>query len=339
MSGASSPEIPGTMQRIEFESHGEPEVLKPRTVEVPRPGPGQVLIRAAAVGVNRPDVLQRKGLYPPPLDASPHLGLEVAGTVVAVGEGVHTPAVGEVVCALTPGGAYAEYVLTPAAQCLPVPAGVSLVEAAAIPETYMTVWSNLFMRAGLKPGETLLVHGGSSGIGTTAIQLAKAFGANVIVTAGTREKCNWCRELGADVAVDYRLQDFYERIMEVTDDLGVDVILDMIGGKYFQKNLQCLKDEGRLVIIAVLGGAKAEIPLAEVMRRRLTVTGSTLRPRPVEFKAAVARELVEQVWPKFAAGQLKVPVYATFPLAQADQAHRLMESSEHTGKIVLTVDA
>jgi NADPH2:quinone reductase len=306
------------MRYVAMAGHGGPEVLHLAEAPIPTPGPGEVLIKVAAAGVNRPDVVQRQGHYPPPPGASEVLGLEVAGTV---GD--------RQVCALVPGGGYAEYVVVPEAQVMPVPAGLSLVEAAAIPETFFTVWHNVFQRGHLKAGETFLVHGGTSGIGTVAIQLGKAFGARVIATAGSDEKCQACLDLGADLAVNYRTQDFVELAKPV------DLILDMVGGPYFQRNLKALAVEGRLVQIAFLQGSKLEVDLMPIMLKRLTVTGSTMRSRSVEVKGGIARELEARVWPLIAAGRVKPVVFKTFPLAEAAQAHRLMESSAHVGKIVL----
>lgn len=333
--------LPDSMTGIEITRPGGPEVLVPARLPLPRPGAGEVLIRVAAAGVNRPDVLQRKGAYPPPPGASPLPGLEVAGTVVALGEGAlgegaSGPGVGDQVTALVTGGGYAEYCAAPAAQCLPIPRGLSPVEAAALPETYFTVWSNVFERGALKPGERLLVHGGSSGIGTTAIQLAVAFGATVFATAGSAEKVKACEALGAARGINYREEDFVAVIKEATGGAGVDVVLDMVGGDYIARDLRALAPDGRLVFIAFLGGSKAEVDFMPVMLKRLTITGSTLRARPVDFKAAIARQLKEKVWPLLEAGQAKPRIHATFPLAEAAAAHALMESSAHIGKIVLT---
>ena len=326
------------MTAIEISEPGGPGVLAPAEREVPEPGPGEVLVAVEAAGVNRPDVMQRQGLYPPPPGASDIPGLEIAGTVAALGDGVDSPAIGSRVCALVSGGGYAEYCAAPAPLCLPVPAGLDGTQAAAIPETFFTVWTNVFDRARLAEGESLLVHGGSSGIGTTAIQLAKAFGAAVHVTAGSKAKCEACLALGADAAINYREEDFVERIGALTGGRGVDVVLDMIAGDYLARNLKCLAVEGRLVIIAVQHGPKVEqLNVLPVMLRRLTVTGSTLRPRSVEQKAAIAHALHAKVWPLLAAGTVRPVVHARFPLADAAGAHRLMESSEHVGKIVLEV--
>ena len=327
---------PETMRVIEIAESGPPEALRVGTRPVPVPGPGEVSIRVAAAGVNRADTMQRKGNYPPPPGASDILGLEVSGTVAAVGEGVSDPAVGSEVCALLAGGGYAEYCLAPAPQCLPIPARVSLVDAAALPEAYATVWTNVIDRGRLQAGETLLVHGGSSGIGTVAIQLARLFGARVFATAGTPAKCETCVELGAERAIDYRAEDFVAVLREATAGRGVDVILDMVGGAYLQRNVASLAVEGRLVIIALMEGAKAELDLARLMSRRLTVTGATLRARSVEQKAEILTALRARVWPRFASDELRPIVHATYPLAEASEAHRVMESSVHTGKLLLT---
>lgn len=328
--------IPSEMTAIEISTPGGPEVLRPVRRPVPQPADGEVLIRVAAAGVNRPDVFQRLGAYPPPPGASDLPGLEVAGTVVATGAGVAWPDVGDEVCALVSGGGYAEYCPAPAPQCLPVPRGFDLATAAAIPETYFTVWTNVFERGRLAPGETLLVHGGSSGIGTTAIALAVAFGSKVIATVGSAEKAEACAALGA-AAINYREEDFVEAVRRLTGGEGVDVVLDMVGGDYTQKNLDVLRMDGRLVQIAHLHGPKATIDLAALMRRRLTLTGSLLRPRTVAQKGAIAAALREKVWPLFESGRIRPRVHATFPLANAAEAHKLMESSAHIGKIVLTV--
>jgi NADPH2:quinone reductase len=306
---------------------------------VPQPGPGEVLIQVAAAGVNRPDVGQRKGLYAPPPGASDLPGLEVSGRVLA-GDPVELHAaglaIGDRVCALVHGGGYAARCVAPIGQCLHVPIGLSDVEAASLPETFFTVWVNVFDRAHLQPGETLLVHGGSSGIGVTAIQLAKALGSNVIVTVGDEAKAQACLGFGADHAIVYRTQDFVAEVARITEGQGVDVILDMVAGDYMARNLKCLADDGRITIIGVQGGRKAEIDASLVLRRRLSITGSTLRPRTVEYKAHVAAALRERVWPLLETGEIRPAVYKTFPAAQAVEAHRLMESSQHVGKIVLT---
>lgn len=325
------------MRYIDLPEFGGPEKMQLVEGEVPVVGAGDVLIRVEAAGVNRPDVAQRAGFYPPPPGASPVLGLEVAGEVVAVGDKVSRWLVGDRVCALTNGGGYAEYTLAPAGQCLPLPEGLTAVEAAALPETFFTVWSNLMHRARLKKDEVLLVHGGSSGIGTTAIQIATSLGARVFVTAGSAEKCAACEGLGAERAINYREQDFVAEVLAATNGGGVDVILDMVGGDYVDRNIQCAAHDGRIVNIAFLAGAKVEVNLLPVMLKRLTLTGSTLRPQSPEVKAAIARDLEEIVWPQIAAGTIRPQIAATFPLAEVAAAHRLMESSGHIGKIVLTV--
>ncbi len=312
-------------------------VLKPVQRAIPTPPANQVLIKVAAAGINRPDVMQRKGLYPPPPGASDIPGLEVAGTIQALGDNVSHLHEGDRICALVTGGGYAEYCLASAALCLSIPKGLSFTQAAALPETFFTVWSNVFDRAQLQPGETLLVHGGTSGIGTTAIQLAKAFNAKVIVTTGSEAKCEFCLQLGADAAINYKEQDFVEEIKRLTDNRGVDVILDMIGGDYFPRNLKCMADDARLVQIAIQNGPKAEINLLPVMLKRLIITGSTLRARDDTFKAAIADKLLEKAWPLLASGQIKPAIHSTFALTDAALAHQLMESSQHIGKIILTV--
>ena len=329
--------LPSTMRAVEITAFGKPEVLKLGERPVPQPRPGEVLVRVAAAGVNRPDVLQRLGHYPVPPGASDIPGLEIAGEVVAVGEDVSNCEVGDEVCALVQGGGYAEYCTAPAPQCLPIPQGLAAVDAASLPETFFTVWSNVFDRARLAPGESLLVQGGSSGIGVTAIQMAKAFGHKVLATAGSAQKCAACEELGADRAINYRKEDFVAVVKEATAGRGVNVILDMVGGEYVERELKCLADDGRLVLIAMLGGTKAMVNLNEILRRRLTLTGSTLRPRPVSFKGAIARNLREKVWPHIESGAIRPVIYRIFPLAEAGHAHLLMESSEHIGKIVLAV--
>ena len=328
---------PKKMHAVEVAKPGGPEVLTPVERPLPSPKPGEILVKVAAAGVNRPDVLQRMGLYPVPPDASDLPGLEIAGEVVACGDGATRWKPGDRICALVHGGGYAEYCVAPEVQALPVPEGLSLVEAASLPETFFTVWSNVFDRAGLKAGETLLVQGGSSGIGVTAIQMAAAMGNRVFATAGSDEKCAACARLGAERAINYRTQDFAAEVKAATGGKGVDVILDMVGGDYFPRELKCLADDGRLVFIAFLRGPKTELDINELMRRRLTVTGSTLRPRPVAFKGAIAASLRKSVWPLIASGKIKPVVYRTFPLAEAREAHKLMESSQHIGKIVLTV--
>ncbi|RIA37797.1 putative PIG3 family NAD(P)H quinone oxidoreductase [Hephaestia caeni] len=330
--------LPETMIAIDPENGGGPEVLVPARRPTPRPGPADVLIRVAAAGVNRPDVLQRKGAYPPPPGAPSILGLEIAGEVVALGAGVDGALLGQRVCALVAGGGYAQYAVAPAGQCLPVPQALSMVEAAAIPETLYTVWTNLFERAYVAEGDTVLVHGGTSGIGTMAIKLAALFGLTIIVTAGSDAKCAAARALGADHAINYKTQDFVAEVKAITGGAGVTAVLDMVGGDYVPRNLQCLADDGRHVSIAVQGGAVATIPVFEVMRRRLTLTGSTLRPRDAVFKALVTDELARTVWPFVEAGRLKPEIDTTFPLAQAADAHRRLESGDHVGKIVLTME-
>ena len=303
--------------------------------DAPAPGNEQVLIKVAAAGINRPDVMQRQGKYPPPPGASAIPGLEIAGEVIATGENASWPLPGDQVCALVTGGGYAELAVAEASLCLPVPAGLTPVQAAALPETFFTVWSNLFDRAGLKEGESVLIHGGSSGIGTTAIQLAKAFGATVFTTAGSGEKCRVCRELGADLAINYNEEDFVEACGNATGGKGVDVILDMVAGDYTNRNIDAAAVEGRYVIIAGLRGFSAEVSIRSIMLKRLVITGSTLRPRPVEFKAAIAAEMKEQVWPLLEAGRVKPIIHTVLPLSQANEGHRLMESSRHIGKIML----
>ena len=328
------PKIPEKMQCVEIAEFGGPEMLTLVERETPQPGPGEVLVAVAGAGVNRGDLLQRMGHYPPPPGASDLPGLEVSGVVVALGEGVQAPALGEEVCAIVPGGGYAEYCVVAAPVCLPVPQGVSLIEAAGLAETFMTVWTNVFEDAGLQAGETLLVHGGTSGIGVAAIQLAKARGAFAIVTCGTAEKCAAAKELGADIALNYREDDWASAIREAG---GVDVVLDIMGGAYVQKNLSCLKPRGRHVSIAVQGGPKAEISMLDIMLKRLRVSGSTLRARPVPQKAAVAEGVQKEVWPLFAEGRLKPMLFKTFPLAEARAAHQLLGESGHVGKLVLTM--
>ena len=326
------------MKAIEISAYGGPEVLRPTERATPVPAAGELLIRVAASGVNRPDVLQRKGLYPVPPGASDLPGLEVAGHVVAGDAAAMALAglkVGDRVCALVAGGGYAEFCVAPVGQCLPVPGGLSDIEAASLPETFFTVWSNVFDRARLVPGETLLVQGGTSGIGVTAIQLAKAAGAIVIATAGSDEKCAACLQLGADHAINYRSHDFEAEVLKLTEGRGANVILDMVAGDYVARELKCLADDGRLVIIAVQGGTAAQIDAGQVLRRRLTITGSTLRPRPVAFKSAIAAALREKVWPWLAAGRVKPVIHQVFPASQAAEAHALMESNRHVGKLVL----
>jgi NADPH2:quinone reductase len=329
--------MPHAMRAIEIEKPGGPEVLRPAERPKPEPKPHEILVKVAAAGVNRPDVLQRQGLYAPPPDASELPGLEIAGEVVACGAAVKAWKVGDKVCALTHGGGYAEYCVTPEVQALPVPKGLSMVEAASLPETFFTVWSNVYDRGRLAAGQSLLVHGGTSGIGVTAIQMAKATGNRVFATAGSDEKCAACVKLGAEAAFNYKTGDFVEGVRQATGGKGVDVILDMAAGDFVPRELKALADEGRLVFIAFLRGPKTELDVNEVMRRRLTLTGSTLRPRPIEFKGAIAASLRSRIWPLIEAGRIKPVIYRTFDLEQAAAAHRLMESSEHIGKIVLTL--
>jgi NADPH2:quinone reductase len=329
--------FPETMRVVEIGSPGPPDVLRIGRRPVRRPAAGEVLLRVAAAGVNYPDLLQRQGRYPPPAGASDIPGLEVAGEVVAVGEGIASVCVGEQVCALVTGGGYAEYCIAPAPQCLPVPKGMDVVAAAALPETFFTVWVNVFERGRLRSGETILVHGGSGGIGTTAIQLARAFGARVLTTAGSPEKCAACEALGAEKAIDHRREDFVAVVRERTGGRGVDLVLDILGGDELARNIECLALDGRLVQVAVLKGAKAELNLATVMQRRLTLTGSTLRPRSVEEKGAIAFALHGSVWPMLEHGTVRPVIHATFPLERAAEAHRLMESRTHVGKLVLEV--
>ena len=329
--------IPSQMRAIEITSPGGPEVLRPGQRPVPAPAAGEVLIEVAFAGVNRPDVLQRKGGYAPPPGASDIPGLEVSGTIVTLGAQVKEWKVGDEVCALVTGGGYAEFVNAPAVQCLRIPKGLTLEQAASLPETFFTVWVNVFDRGGLKNDETLLVQGGSSGIGVTAIQMARALGHTVYVTAGTPEKCAACEKLGATRAINYRNEDFVAVIKELTGGRGVDVILDMVGGDYVPRELACLANDGRLSLIAFLGGTKTSLDLSDILRRRLTITGSTLRPRPVEFKATVAQALREKIWPLIEAGKIRPVIFKTFALDEAAAAHALMESSEHVGKIMLDV--
>ena len=330
---------PNVMIAIDPAEAGGADVLKPVERPVPQPAPGEYLIRVAAAGVNRPDIMQRLGLYPPPSAAPSIPGLEIAGEIVTAGDGADPARIGERVCALVAGGGYAQYCAAPAGQCLPAPRPLSMVEAAALPETLFTVWTNLFQRGRAKAGETGLVHGGTSGIGTTAILLGKVFDLNVIVTAGSAEKCARAREIGAAHAIDYKAEDFEARVKEITSGRGVDIVLDMIGGDYVPRNLACLAEEGRHVSIAVQRGAKTEVPIWQVMAKRLTLTGSTLRARPAAFKAALAAELRARVWPHLEAGEIRPVIDSVFPLERAADAHRRMESSEHVGKIVLEMVA
>lgn len=327
--------VPPTMTAIGFDAPGGPEVLVPQTVVVPTPGPGEVLVKVAFAGVNRPDVVQRQGFYPPPPGASPIPGLEIAGQVVALGADVTEVLPGQVVCALVSGGGYAEYCLAKAAHCLPVPEGLPLDQAAALPETLFTVWHNVFERGFAREGETILVHGGTSGIGSMAILLGKAFGLTVIVTCGGADKCARALEIGADHAIDYKASDFVEEVARITEGRGVELVLDMVAGSYVMRNLKCLADDGRHVTIAVQGGVKAELNMAEIMRRRLTLTGSTLRPRPDAFKALLAQEILSHAWPLVEQGELRPVMDRSFALHDAGAAHARMEAGEHIGKIVL----
>lgn len=325
------------MRYIDMPKHGGPEVLQIREGNLPVLECGEVLIKVHSAGVNRPDVMQRQGLYPPPSGASVILGLEVSGEVVATGNGVSTWTVSDQLCALTNGGGYAEYVAVPADQCLPIPAGLPVEEAAALPETFFTVWANVFDRAMLKPGESFLVHGGSSGIGTTAIQMAKCLGSRVFATAGGTEKCAVCKSLGADVAVNYHEQDYVQVIKEATQGLGVDVILDIVGGDYVTRNLELAAKDGRIVCLSFIKGSHVDIDMMPILLKRLIVTGSTLRPRSSEFKARIAENLRTQIWPLIEAGAIKPVIAARFNLADAANAHELIESGKHIGKIILNV--
>jgi NADPH2:quinone reductase len=329
--------LPDSMRAIEITQSGGPEMLDLTERPIPPVLSHQVLIKVAAAGINRPDAMQRRGVYPPPPGASDIPGLEIAGTIAALGANVSHLSIGEEVCALLTGGGYAEYCVASAALCLPIPDGFDFIQAAALPETFFTVWSNVFDRARLSAGETLLVHGGGSGIGTTAIQLAKAFGARVIVTAGSDAKCEFCQHLGADAAVNYRNQDFVDAIKQVTSNKGVDVILDMIGGDYLPRNLKCLANDSRLVQIAIQHGAKAEVDLWQIMLKRLTLTGSTLRARDDLFKQQIARKLQEKVWPLLSSGKIKPVIDSIFDLDEAAKAHERLESGQHIGKIILKV--
>jgi NADPH2:quinone reductase len=330
-------DLPDRMRVVEISRPGGPEVLNVATRPLPRPKAGEVLIRVAAAGINRPDCFQRAGVYPPPPGASDLPGLEVAGTVVECGENVRQWRAGDWVCALTPGGGYAEYCSTPAGHCLPLPRGWTPIEAASLPETTFTVWINVFERGRLTPGETLLVQGGASGIGVTAIQMARALGHRVFATAGSAEKCASCEALGAERAINYRTEDFVEVVKQLTSGKGVDVILDMVAGGYVPRELKCLADDGRLSIIALLGGSKAEVDFNQILLRRLIITGSTLRSRTDEFKSAIAAELRQKVWPLMEAKKIRPVIFKVFPLAEAARAHALMESGSHIGKIVLEV--
>lgn len=326
------------MKAVEITEPGGPDVLKLCNRDKPSIRAGEVLIKVKAAGINRPDVVQRLGLYPPPPGASDIPGLEVAGIVEAVGEQVTSLAVGDAVCALVPGGGYADYCIAPQETCLPIPDGLSFLEAAALPETYFTVWSNVFDRGGLKRGETMLVHGGSSGIGSTAIQLAKAFGSKVIATVGNDEKAAYCRALGADLAVNYRSDDYVKEVADYTDGKGVQLVLDMVGGDYIARNIECMAPDARHVSIAFLNGPKVELNMMPIMLKRLTFTGSTLRPRDNNFKGQIAQALAKHVWPLLASGQAKPHIHSVLPLADAAKGHALMESSVHMGKIMLEVD-
>ena len=329
--------IPATMRYVAAREPGPPDVLALAEGPVPPARAGEVLVAVSYAGVNRPDCLQRAGAYPPPPDASPIIGLEIAGTVVARGDGVTAWKVGDRVCALTPGGGYAEYCTTPADFCLPIPEPLTELEAASLPENYYTVWNNVFDRGHLTAGETVLIHGGSSGIGLTAIQLAKRFGATVITTVGGAEKAAFCRDLGADHAINYREQDFVAEVARITAKRGVDLVLDMVGGDYIPKNLKCLASDGRLVFIGFMQGGRAEVDWRHIMVKRLTITGSTLRASPAARKAEIARSLRAKVWPLFARREIRPIIHRVFPLAEAAAAHTLMESSQHIGKIMLAV--
>lgn len=325
------------MRAIEITQYGKPEVLQICNRAIPQARTGEVLIKVHAAGVNRPDVFQRMGHYPVPAGASDLPGLEIAGEIVSGDVSGSAFKLGDMVCSLVQGGGYAEYCVAPVQQCLPVPLGLSLLEAASLPETYFTVWANIFDRAKMLPGETLLVQGGTSGIGVAAIQIAAALGHRVFSTAGSDDKCRTAELLGSERSINYRTEDFMDVIKSVTDGRGVDVILDMVAGDYLSREVNCLADDGRLVIIALLGGSRADLDLSQVLRRRLTITGSTLRPRPIAFKAAIAQQLYSRVWPLLEAKQIKPVIYKTFPLEQAALAHTLMESSQHVGKIMLQI--
>jgi NADPH:quinone reductase len=329
--------VPQEMTAVEIAAPGGPDQLKTAIRPVPRPAAGEVLVRVAAAGVNRPDVMQRQGSYPPPPGASDIPGLEIAGEIVALGPEVTGMSIGSKITALVSGGGYAAYAVAAAPLCLPIPHGLSMVEAAAIPETYFTVWTNLFERGGCKSGDTVLIHGGTSGIGTTAIQLAREWGARVFATAGSAEKARACERFGAVRGIDYRTEDFVEVIRQETGGKGVDVILDMVAGSYVARNFQAAAMEGRIVVISLIGGSRAEINMGVMLTKRLTLTGSTLRARTVPQKAAVAEGVRRNLWPLLSAGRVRPIIHATFPLAAASEAHRLMETSQHIGKIVLTV--
>lgn len=330
--------VPEIMRAIDPDTPGGPEVLTLVERPVPKPGAGEVLIKVAAAGVNRPEVMQRQGKYPPPPGASSILGMEFSGTAVAVGEGVDTALIGQPLCALVTGGAYAEYAVAPAGQCLPVPEALTMIEAAALPETLFTVWVNVFERGFAREGESILIHGGTSGIGTMAIALCELFGIDTIITAGSDEKCAAARAIGAKHAINYKTEDFVERVKEITGGKGVNIVLDMVGGDYVPRNLKCLAEDGRHISIAVQGGLTATIPIFDIMRKRLTLTGSTLRPRSVEFKSMVADELSDNVMPLVSAGLLKPVIDKRFSFADAANAHRRMEEGSHIGKIVLVME-
>lgn len=329
--------LPAQMKVVEIAAPGGPEQLKPATRPLPQPGEGEVLVRVEAAGVNRPDVMQRQGRYPPPPGASDLPGMEIAGEIVSLGPKVSGLAPGDRITSLLPGGGYAEYAIAAAPLCMPVPQGLSMVEAAALPETFLTVWTNLFERGGCKAGDVVLIHGGTSGIGTTAIQLANVWGAKVFATAGSEKKARACEQFGAVRGIDYKTEDFVQVIRAQTNGYGIDITLDMVAGSYVQRNLEIAAVEGRVVTISLLGGSRAEINMGMVLAKRLTLTGSTLRSRTVAQKAAVADAVRHNVWPLLAAGRVKPIIYATFPLAEAGEAHRLMESSSHIGKIVLMI--
>ncbi|WP_417821176.1 NAD(P)H-quinone oxidoreductase [Terasakiella sp.] len=331
--------IEQTMKCVEIREPGGPDVLTMTERNVPVAGTGEILVKVASAGVNRPDVIQRKGLYPPPPGASDLLGLEISGEVVALGEGVTNVSIGDTVCALTNGGGYAQYCVVPAEQCLPIPSGLTMEEAAAVPETFFTVWFNLYLQGGLRPGQTLLVQGGSSGIGTTAIQMATALGVTVFTTAGNDAKCQACRDLGASLAINYKDKDFVEVIKEATNGKGVDMILDMVGGDYISRHIKCLAKKGRLINIAYLQGSKAEVNFMSVMMKQLTITGSTLRQQPLAIKKQIAQQLRETVWPLIESGKVKPVLFKSFAMNEAAAAHELMESSQHIGKIVLNVES
>lgn len=325
------------MKAVITNGTGGPEVLGIGDIARPKPGDDEVLIKVEAAGINRPDIIQRNGLYPPPPGASKILGLECAGVITEIGKNVSKWKVGDQVCALLSGGGYAEYATAHMASCLNIPKGLNMIQAAALPETYFTVWSNVFDRASLRNGETILIHGGTSGIGTTAIQMVKLFGGNVITTSGSDEKCDYCRKLGADYAINYKTSDFLENVMEITNNKGVDVVLDMVAGEYMAKNIKALSPDGRLVIIAVQGGPKVGFNILPVMLKRLTITGSTLRPRDNAFKAAIATNLEKHIWPLLDSGRISPVINKTYPLESVADAHHYLESGEHIGKVILTL--